>query len=150
MVAKFIEFPEYGAPKIDIENAWKPESIYLKELPDDTVVAFHGIHPVSRYILKLVDGKELPDIANLPESETGRYVKIWLNREANCALGPLNCLAFMPDSDEDSYTMAVGKRYIIPYFDYSRKGDRLELRLNFADTRIEHYRKIFVQRPDGK
>ncbi len=156
-MSEFIEFPEYGAPNIDRETAETPDRIDLRDLPLDTLIEFHGVHPVSRYLVQLTDitrmqeiGARLQKSMQLPESQSGKYIKVWwLNHtESNCAVGPLDGLAWFEDSPEERYLMAIGKSYTIPYFTY-REGEAgsLELKLSFAEARFEAYTKIFVQRP---
>jgi len=133
----FATFPEYGAPLIDREKAETPHRVDLRGLPLDTIVEFHGKHPVSRYIAKLT------------EDESGRKIKIWLNREANCAIGPIDSVVSLeiPSFAVQKGVMEIGKNYVMPNFNYRREGEHLVLTLNFYNARTESYTKLFVQRP---
>ncbi|MBI4143440.1 hypothetical protein HY487_00995 [Candidatus Woesearchaeota archaeon] len=133
----FVPFQEFGAPVIDTEKAEMLARVDLRELPLETVIEFHGRHPVSIYTAKLTT-----------DEEGRRLIKIWLNRRASCAIGPIDSVISCeaPGIGVERGVMQVGQLYLMPTFRYLER----ELRLDFGDTRVEPYTKIYVQRPPSK
>lgn len=125
------------------EGTEMPQVVNLGELPLCTIVQFHGQHPGSKYISKII------------EQGNGRKIIIWLLGREPPAIGSIDAIVSVPQrsvGDIERGVIKIGAYYMMPTFNF--KDDHLygtdqPLQLQGGiECRYEPFTKLFVRKPD--
>ncbi len=127
-----------------LEGTEMPQSANLRELPLGTVIQFHGQHPGSRYISKVI------------EQDNDRKIIIWLLGREPPAIGSIDAIVSMPPKrsggDIERGVIKIGAYYVMPTFNFKDDylygtGNPLFLE-GGMNLRLEPFKKLFVRKPD--
>lgn len=153
MPGQFVPYPEGGpAPEWirDLEGVETPDMVDLREVPIGTVIQFHGLHPDSIYIAKVI-GKE-----------NKREIVLWFKRREPPAIGSIDAIVSAPSADFNSPETRRGVmqikgfegldprtrgHYLLPEFSYTDPTAEGKRQLSFYNSRVEAYTRILVMKP---